>query len=187
VSIGGGVLEGDGTVDAGDVEGVNIASGAFIQAGDTLTAPTDPPGTLNISGPLRLDTGSTINETISGAALADISLLNVTGGTNAGTVDTGTSEGVDVMLLNGFNPSTASQFVFLDYTGTLNAQTFFVTDPNIDPLGTFGIGYGTQDVYLTFTPNTSPVPEPATFLPLAGLLAVVAYAIRRRQQTKQAA
>jgi fibronectin-binding autotransporter adhesin len=185
VFIGGGVLEGDGAVGSGGV--VTIASGAAIQAGDTLTAPTDPPGTLNFpSESLDLNTGSTVNETISGAALADISLLNV-----VGNVNTGTSEGVDVMLLNGFNPTTASQFVFLDYTGTLSAQTFFVTDPHADPFGTFGIGYGLNggnNAYLTFTPNTtSPVPEPATFLPLAGLLAFLAYGIRRRKQSKQAA
>jgi hypothetical protein len=181
VNIDGGILQGDGSVDANG--GVNIAGGATIQAGNVPT-PSDPPaspGTLNITGPLVLNTGSTVNETISGAALADISLLNVTG-----NVDTGTSEGVDVMLLNAFNPTASSTFIFLDYTGTLSAQTFFVTDPQIDPFGTFGIGYGTQDVYLTFTPTTSPVPEPATFLPLAILLGCLACG-RRRKQAKQAA
>ncbi|HEY7388103.1 MAG TPA: S-layer family protein [Bryobacteraceae bacterium] len=179
VNIGGGLLQGDGTVSASG--GTTIANGAFIQAGDTLNAQVDPPGTLNIIGPLDLNDGSTINEAISSSALADISLLNVTG-----DVNTGASEGVDVMLLGGFKPTASSQFIFLDYTGTLSARTFFVTDPHIDPYGSFGIGYGAKDVFLTFTPNTSPVPEPATFLPLAGLLAL-AYFIHRRKQHKQAA
>jgi fibronectin-binding autotransporter adhesin len=179
VNIDGGVLEGDGTLTA---SAVTIASGAAIQAGDTLNTPVDPPGTLNISGPLDLNDGSTVNETISGSALADISLLNVTG-----DVNTGAREGVDVMLLNGFDPTTTSRFIFLDYTGALSTQSFFVIDPKIDPNGTFGIGYDLHDAYLTFTPNTSAVPEPATFLPLAGLLASLAYGIRRRKQSKQAA
>jgi fibronectin-binding autotransporter adhesin len=180
VSIGGGVLEGDGTVNASS--GVTIASGAAIQAGDTLTAPVDPPGTLNITGPL--DISGTVNETISGPALADISLLNVTGNVNLGS----SGAGVDVMLLNGFDPTTASQFVFLTYTGTLNQQAFSVTDPHVDPFGTFGIGYGANDAYLTFTPNppiTTATPEPAVFLPLAGLLASLAYGMRRRKQGRQ--
>jgi hypothetical protein len=91
------------------------------------------------------------------------------------------------MLLNGFDPTTASQFVFLTYTGSLNAQTFFVTNPHINPKETFDIGYGANDAYLTFAPNTTATPEPAAFLPLAGLLASLAYGIRRRKQDKQAA
>src|SRR5579875_2482366 len=184
VEIDGGILEGGSTSTPGNVNGpVTIANGAAIQAGDTLAALTDPPGTLHITGSLDLNTGSTVNETISGSALADISLLNVTG-----NVDLGSSVGVDVMLLNGFKPATSSDFIFLTYTGTLNQQTFFVTDPTIPGVnGTWGIGYGANDAYLTFTPNTSPVPEPATFLPLTRLLASLAYGIRRRKQSKQAA
>jgi fibronectin-binding autotransporter adhesin len=184
VEIDGGVLEGGSSGTPGNVNGpVAIANGAAIQAGDTLAALTDPPGTLDIAGPLDLNGGSTVNETISGSALADISLLNVTG-----NVDLGSSVGVDAMLLNGFKPTTSTDFIFLTYTGTLHQQTFFVTDPTIPGVnGTWGIGYGANDAYLTFTPNTSAVPEPATFLPLAGLLASLAYGIRRRKQSKQAA
>ncbi len=189
VNIEGGILAGDGTVNGG-VTGnttyptaVTIRNGATIQAGDVLS---DPPGTLNIFGTLDLSNGSTVNEAISGSALADISLLNVTGNLlGSPGVNLGSSVGVDVMLLNGFDPTTAGQFVFLDYTGTLNAQNFFVTDPHTDPFGTFSIGYGTNDAYLSFTPNATP--EPAAFLPLAGLLACVVYGIRRRKQQKQAA
>jgi hypothetical protein len=188
VNIEGGMLAGDGTI-IGGVTGnttypasVTIQNGATIQAGDVMS---DPPGTLDIVGTLDLSNGSTVDETISGTALADISLLTVTGNLpGLPGVNLGSSVGVDVMLLNGFDPSTcpapaACQFTFLEYTGTLNRQSFFVTDPNVDPFGTFRIGYGTNDAYLSFTPNATP--EPAAFLPLAGLLACVAYGIRRRK------
>jgi hypothetical protein len=193
VNIEGGMLAGDGTISAGITgnttysTSVTIQNGAMIQAGGVLS---DPPGTLNIVGTLDLGNGSTVDETISGPALADISLLTVTDNL-PGTpgVNLGSSVGVDVMLLNSFDPSTcpapaACQFTFLEYTGTLNQQSFFVTDPNVDPFGTFSVGYGTNDAYLSFTPNAPPptaTPEPAAFLPLAGLLACLAYGIRRRK------
>jgi hypothetical protein len=171
VLIGSGILEGDGTIDAAN--GLHIV-GTTIQAGDSLNPISDPPGTLDIIGSLDLSVGTTLNEAISGSALADIGLLNVTG-----NVTIGGTAGVNVMLLNGFEPTTAANFVFLDYTGALNARDFFVMDPGAGPNGIFSIGYGSGDVFLSFTPN-SPVPEPATFPALAGLLGCLVYGVRRR-------
>jgi hypothetical protein len=180
VEIGGGILAGGGTINGP----VNIESGAAIQAGTGLvTTNIDPPATLTL-GPLDLSGGSTVNEELAGTPLADIGLLNVQGNVSLPAVQ---DVGVDVMLLNGFDPTTAETFVFLQYTGTLNNQSFFVTDPTVDPNGRFSIGYGTNDAFLTFTPNMSGVPEPAAFLPLAGLLGCLAYGIRRKRQGKRTA
>jgi hypothetical protein len=164
---------------------VDIAGGATIQAGTGVAAAVDPPATLDL-GPLNLSNGATVNEELAGTALSNISLLNVTG--NASLPATPGSVGVDVLLLNGFEPTVGQTFVFLQYTGTLNNQTFSVTDPHVDPNGTFGIGYGANDAFLTFTPtSSSATPEPAAFLPLAGLLGCLAYGIRRRRQSHKAA
>jgi hypothetical protein len=193
VNIGGGIISGTGTVDGP----VTIGNGAAIQAGDNPGAPSDPPGTLTMPD-LDLMTGATINETISGSALSDISLLNITGSGNDVTLPAAPdSVNVDLMLLNGFDPKTcptmsACQFVFLTYAGTLTGSTVLnLTDPNIDPFGTFSVDYSmaNKDFYLSFAPNmiTTATPEPASFLPLAGLLACLAYGIRRREQGKQTA
>lgn len=178
VQINGGILAGGNGSTPGIVTG-NVTNGGTVQAGDNLAVPVDPPGTLNILGDYHQLGGASLIEDI--ASASSDSLLNVSG--NA-TLDSNSL--LTVNLLNGFDPTTSESFLFMTYGGTLNADNFVLTNANVDPFGTFSVDYSTpHDVFLDFTPTGSPVPEPASFLPLAGLLAGLVRFGRARRNRRE--
>ncbi|HEY3824727.1 MAG TPA: hypothetical protein VGL82_09215, partial [Bryobacteraceae bacterium] len=189
VDIQGGVLAGGNGTTAGQITGtVNNDCGSgtcgTVRAGDNLNTPIDPPGNLSIGGDYIHNSGATLIVDIAGADPAQTSQLNVAGNVQL----LGANDFLTISLLNSYLPQTTGKFLFLTYAGTLNAQDFSLTDPNVDPNGVFKVDYATPgDIFLDFTAtNSSVTPEPSFLLPVFGLLGLVVGYRKMRQNRARA-
>jgi hypothetical protein len=187
VNINGGVLEGLGTVSGS----VFIGANGTLSPGDPANAVslTDPPGPIHITG--NLDISGTFNEIIGGAPNTGTFGKVVVGG--AVTLEAGST--LDVSLVNGFVPVGSEAFLIIDAGSPVTGQfgSGWIQFTNVDFLNnlgdTFSIDYSHEAQGEVFLDVNAPVssgvtPEPAEFLPLAGVLGGLAlWKIRRNRKT----
>jgi autotransporter-associated beta strand protein len=157
------------------VNGATLGGSGFIGAAATFQsgaqlAPGNSAGTLTFNDGLTLDSGAVLNFQL--GAISD--RINVTGGVLAGSAGSG---GLTLNLSDagGFAPAT---YVLFDFTGA----TLSSFDVNDFTLGSVVSGYGYN---LAFNGNlleltATAIPEPSTFVALAGLTALGLALWRRR-------
>jgi hypothetical protein len=188
VNINGGVLEGLGTVTGN----VFIGAGGTLSPGDPANAValTDPPGPINITGNLQV--AGTFNEIIGGAPNTGTFGQAVVGG--SGTLDFGST--LDVSLINGFVPVGSEAFLIINASSAVSGQFTNVDFLNNTLGDTFSVDYSHAAQGEVFLDVNAPggsggpggtgnaTPEPAEFLPLAGVLGGLAlWKIRRNRKT----
>jgi hypothetical protein len=130
-------------------------------------------GTHTGTGYIQLANG-TLGEMISSTAFGQISVAG-----NASLDGT-----LDILLQGGFNPAVGSTYDIILFSPGGLTGVFATIQNQIFNNGTeiWQITYDNTngDVMLTAAQNTSPVPEPGTFLLLGTGLMGIAYGVRRR-------
>ncbi|HTR37151.1 MAG TPA: hypothetical protein VMH80_14700, partial [Bryobacteraceae bacterium] len=176
VTISGGAMTVDGTLDPASIEILtaldgtgniigNVTNDGTVEPGDSGT-----PGTLTITGNYTQHSTGILLEDILGTS--SYSVLDVSGDVNLdGTIK--------VNLLDGFTPSDGETFAFLtgfnSFIGSLTISG--VPDPQ-----DWSIFQSGDSLDLRFGQAGGAVPEPRFVIPEAAVLACVAFAWRRRRK-----
>lgn len=163
VTVNGGTLQGDGTIQA-----------ANVNVGDATIKPGNSPGTLTIDGNLMLSAGTTTRIQLEGDTPGtefDDFNVDAYNGQPGNVVLAGY---LDTELLNGFIPTVGDSFDFLNYQGSLSGSFSGLYD-YINGLEHWVIDYSSAghvalDVVAGKGLSTPKTPEPGTWIMLASAL-----------------
>jgi hypothetical protein len=171
-------------------------SGGLANAGFVVVqngATVDPPfvnniGIINIDATSTFVTGTGAHSGTGYIQLANGTLGEMISNSNFGQIFAGTSATLDgtlsILLQNGFNPAVGTSYDIILFSPGGLTGVFATIQNQIFNGGTeiWQITYDNfnGDVVLTAAQNTSPVPEPGSFLLVGSGLLGVAYSVRRR-------
>jgi hypothetical protein len=161
-------LSGTGTVE-GDVAVYGTAQ------------PGDDPGILTVAGDYTQEPGSTLDIELGGTAPGQYDQLSIDGNLSLLGGD------LDVLLWNGYVPTTSASFDILNWTGSLSGPGFDSIEYPALPTGYyFQTEWGTNSLALEVLYNGGPAaPDPATFWLVGGGLVAGGYWRRRRHGRRQ--
>lgn len=166
LNTGGGVV----SAVAGIVSGSGMLLGDLDNSTGTL-APGNSPGKFTIEGDYTHGVGATLAIEISGIAQShEYDLLNVTGRV---TLNGGTLE---LMLLNGFNPSEGDSYDILDFSA-IDGIGFDLLDL---PALASGLVWDTSDLMTAGSLSVSAIPEPSTAMLMGNAMFTLLGQGRRR-------